>query len=199
MTPTMDVYFDYVCPFCLLAEDTITEVADEHGVDVEWHPYELRPSPNPTLRPEDAYLPAIWKRAVYPMAREKGIEITLPSASPQPYSHTAFEGFQYAREHGLGQTYNDRVLRAFFQQDLNIGQVDVLVDLAVELGMDGADFREALTSRRYADAHQRAFAHARDDLGITAVPTVLIGNHRLEGVPDRRRLSAALADTLSRA
>ncbi|GAB3547035.1 putative DsbA family dithiol-disulfide isomerase [Actinopolyspora lacussalsi] len=194
---TMDVYFDYVCPFCLLANEDITTVAAEYGVDVEWHPFELRPYPAETLRPEDDYLPAIWQRAVYPMARREGVEITLPSVSPQPYSHTAFEGYQYAREHGLGQDYNDRVLRAFFQRDLDIGRIDVLTELAAELGLDSAEFGRALADRRYAETHRRALEHARDEVGITAVPTVITGEHRINGVPDKERLRTALSSTLS--
>ncbi|SDP73817.1 Predicted dithiol-disulfide isomerase, DsbA family [Actinopolyspora xinjiangensis] len=195
----VDVYFDYVCPFCLLAEADITTVAEEYGVGVEWHPFELRPAPAETLRPEDDYLPAIWQRAVYPMARRKGVEIKLPSTSPQPYSHTAFEGYQYAREHGIGQAYNEQVLRAFFQRDLDIGRIDVLSDLAAELGLNSDEFEQALTDRRYGETHRKALEHARDELGITAVPTVLIGQHRIEGVPSEERLRTALSSTLDTA
>lgn len=54
------------------------------------------------------------RQSVYPLARKMGVEIKLPSISPQPYTHLAFEGYQYAKEHGLANEYNDRVLRAFF-------------------------------------------------------------------------------------
>ncbi|WP_019853346.1 DsbA family oxidoreductase [Actinopolyspora mortivallis] len=192
----VDVYFDYVCPFCLLAENDIVEVAAEYEADVAWHPFELRPYPERTLRPEDEYLPAIWQRAVYPMARRKNVDITLPTISPQPYSGTAFEGYQYALERGVGQLYNDRVLRAFFQRDLDIGDVEVLTGLAEEVGLDGAEFRRALDERRHAATHRAALEHARQ-LRITSVPTMIIGEHRIEGVPDRQRLRAALSETRS--
>lgn len=191
-TPALIVYSDYVCPYCLLAQGTITQAADRHGVEVDWRPYELRPAPNPTLRPEDDYLPRVWAQSVYPMAQRLGIPITLPSISPQPYTHTAFEGYQYAREHGVGTQYHSAVLRAFFQQDKNIGLVDVLTGIAAGLGLDGGEFAAALTDRRYEQAHQQALAQARADV-IHAVPTVLVGDYRIEGVPDADRLDAALS------
>ena len=69
-------------------------------------PFELRPYPNETLRPEGEYLQRAWTKSVYPIARQMGVAIKLPTVSPQPHSHLAFEGFQYANEHGRGNEYN---------------------------------------------------------------------------------------------
>jgi predicted DsbA family dithiol-disulfide isomerase len=77
-------------------------------------PFELRPYPNETLRPEGDYLQRAWHQSVYPIARMMGVPIKLPDVSPQPHTHLAFEGYQYAREHGQGNAHNDRVLQAFF-------------------------------------------------------------------------------------
>jgi hypothetical protein len=77
-------------------------------------PFELRPEPQPTLRPEGEYLQRAWSQSVYPLARRMGVPIVLPPVSPQPHTHLAFEGYQYAREHGKGSEYNHRVLEAFF-------------------------------------------------------------------------------------
>ncbi|NEQ26985.1 MAG: hypothetical protein F6K28_49805 [Microcoleus sp. SIO2G3] len=45
-----------------------------------------------------------------------GVEIKLPSISPQLYTHLAFEGYQYAKEHGLANEYNDRIRRHSFKK-----------------------------------------------------------------------------------
>ncbi|RAE70787.1 thioredoxin, partial [Burkholderia multivorans] len=68
MTTKIDVFVDYVCPFCFLVEGAIEELKRDRDVDVTIRPFELRPDPVPTLRPEDDYLPRIWRDAVYPMA-----------------------------------------------------------------------------------------------------------------------------------
>ena len=64
---TIKVYPDYVCPFCFLAEKPLQEAAEGKDVQIEWMPFELRPYPNETLRPEGEYLQTTWKQYVYPM------------------------------------------------------------------------------------------------------------------------------------
>lgn len=189
--PDVIVYFDYVCPYCLLAEDTIVTVAADAGAKVSWRPYELRPCPNPTLRPEDDYLPRVWRNSVYPMAKRLGVPITLPTISPQPYTHLAFEGAQYAGAHGRAEDYHKAVLRAFFQSNRDIGRPEVLADIAAQVGLDASDFAAALAERRYAENHRAELARSYA-AGVRAVPTVDIGGDRFEGVPDRGALRDAL-------
>src|ERR1700730_2996303 len=119
-------------------------------------PFELRPYPNETLRPEGDYLQRGWKNSVYPIARQMGVPIKMPTVSPQPHSHMAFEGFQYAKEHGKGNDYNHRVLTAFFVESQDIGDIGVLTKLAGEVGLDQTKFEAALKTRKYREAHQRA-------------------------------------------
>ncbi|MFF5206228.1 DsbA family protein [Streptosporangium sp. NPDC000396] len=198
MSVHVQIWSDYVCPFCLLAKKPIDEAVDGLDVEVEWMPFELRAEPVPALRPEGDYLQGVWQRVVYPMARRMGVDIHLPAVSPQPYSRLAFEGYQYAKEHGLGTAYNDRILRAFFQDGLDIGDPDVLTGLAAELGLPAQDYRAALDGGTYRQAHQAALgqAQARE---ITVVPTILVGGrHRVEGVPDAGELRRAVEDALPR-
>ncbi|MET9961900.1 DsbA family oxidoreductase [Streptomyces sp. NPDC006326] len=188
------VWSDYVCPFCMLAEGPLHEATRDLDVDIEWMPFELRPHPTPTLRPEDEYLPAIWERAVYPMARRMGVDITLPTVSPQPYTRLAFEGYQYAAEHGKAAEYTPRMLRAFFQENRDIGRPDVLADIAAELGLDAAAFTRALEDGTYTAAHQEALRTAQA-YRITVAPTIIIGDgHRIEGVPAVAQLRKAVLD-----
>jgi predicted DsbA family dithiol-disulfide isomerase len=188
------VWSDYVCPFCMLAEGPLHEATRDLDVEIEWMPFELRPHPTPTLRPEDPYLPAIWERAVYPMARRMGVDITLPTVSPQPYTRLAFEGYQYAAEHGRAAEYTPRVLRAFFQENRDIGRTEVLADIASELGLDGADFTAALTAGSYTAAHQDALRTA-EAFRISVAPTIIIdGRHRIEGVPTVAQIRKAVLD-----
>ena len=136
MTVKIKVYSDYVCPFCFLAEKPLVEAIEGKDVEVEWMPYELRPYPNETLKPEGHYLQSTWKQSIYPMAERMGIDIILPKVSPQPYTHLAFEGYQYAKEKDKGNEYNDRMLRAFFQEEQDIGNINILTKLAGEIGLN---------------------------------------------------------------
>ncbi|MER5863259.1 DsbA family oxidoreductase [Kitasatospora sp. NPDC002040] len=188
------VWSDYVCPFCLLAEGPLHQATHDLDVRIEWMPFELRPHPTPTLRPEDEYLPAIWARAVYPMARRLGVDLTLPTVSPQPYTRLAFEGYQYAAGHGRAAEYTPRVLRAFFQEDRDIGRPEVLADIAAELGLDQAEFTEALATGRHAEAHREALRTA-EAYRVSVAPTIVIGErHRIEGVPSAAQIRKAVLD-----
>ncbi|WP_102867175.1 DsbA family oxidoreductase [Pseudovibrio exalbescens] len=188
------VYTDYVCPYCLLAETVIRRVIDGHDVPIEWRPYELRPDPVPTLRVEDPYLPSVWERSVYPMAEKLGVAIKLPEISPQPRTQKAFEGFQLAQEKGLGEAYSNRFLRAFFQEEQDIGDIEVIVRLGEEVGLDGAELREVLDKGTYSFSHRKALEQAKEEANISAVPTIFIGDRRFQGVPSEGELRTALQE-----
>lgn len=158
---------------------------------VEWVPFELRPEPHPTLRPEGEYLRRAWAQSVYPLARRMGVEIRLPPVSPQPHTHLAWEGFQFAKEHGRASEYNHRVLEGFFVDGQDIGRTGVLVRLAGEAGLDPAAFRAALDDRRYREVHREALWQAAER-GITGVPAFEVGGRLLVGVQPREALEAAI-------
>ncbi|WP_121612688.1 DsbA family oxidoreductase [Mesobacillus foraminis] len=198
MTVIIKVYSDYVCPFCFLAEKPLEEAVKGKDVEIEWMPFELRPYPNETLKPEGNYLQTTWKQSVYPMAEQMGIDIVLPEVSPQPYTHLAFEGCQYAKEKGKGNEYNDRMLRAFFQEEQDIGDIDVLTKLAVEIGLDEGEYREALETRKYKEAHQKALEEAYSQANITAVPTFMIGDTKVSGIRSKETLEQIINDEINR-
>jgi predicted DsbA family dithiol-disulfide isomerase len=164
------------------------EAIEGKGVQLEWMPFELRPYPNKTLKPEEHYLQSTWKQSVYPMAERMGIDIVLPDVSPQPYTHLAFEGYQYAKEKGKGNEYNDHMLRAFFQRGLDIGSIEILTMLAGEIGLDETEYRDALETRKYKEAHEQALHHAYNEVDITAVPTFIIGDRVVPGMRSKEIL-----------
>lgn len=192
MSLKIEVYSDYVCPFCYLAEFPLQEAIKGKDVEMEWIPFELRPYPAETLKPEGEYLQYAWTTAVYPLAQQMGVPIQLPSVSPQPHTHLAFEGFQFAKEHGKGNEYNHRVLTAFFVESQDIGDIQVLTKLAGEVGLDEKRFEAALTSRKYREAHQQALRQAYERVGQTGVPTFVIGNQTLAGLQDQETLEAVI-------
>ncbi len=113
--------------------------------------------------------------------------MVLPRVSPQPYTHLAFEGFQFAKEHGKPREYNHEVFKAFFQDQQDIGNVDVLAGVAGKLGLNEREFRDALESRRYRELHLQALADALEH-HIQAVPTILIGKDVIAGLASREKL-----------
>lgn len=158
-------------------------------------PFELRPYPTPTLRPEGDYLRSAWERSVYPLAEKLGVTIRLPEVSPQPYTRLAHEGLEFARENGRADAYNHEVFVAFFQRSENIGSLDVLASIAAHVGLDEQLFRDAIQKHHYS---QKTDAHLREayELGVTAVPTMLIGRRVLSGLYPEDVLKAIIQEEL---
>lgn len=98
--------------------------------------------------------------------------------------------------------YNDRILRTFFQEDQDIGNIGVLTKLAGEIGLDGKEFKESLETRRY-ETHQQALKHARAEIGIDSVPTFIIGDRIVSGFLSKetleREINAAVAENVAMA
>lgn len=159
-------------------------------------PFELRPYPNPTLRPDGGYLQRAWQQSVFPIARQMGVPITLPKVSPQPHTDLAFEGYQFAKEHGKGNAYNHQALKAFFVEGQDIGQIDVLTKLAGEVGLNEKEFEEALRTRKYREAHKQALRHAYEEAGVTGVPLFVIGTQELTGLQSRETLERVIEEEL---
>ncbi|GGE98772.1 DsbA family oxidoreductase [Stappia taiwanensis] len=186
------IYSDYVCPFCLLAERVLSEAIGDRTVSLSWRAFELRPAPEPTLRPQDPYLPTVWNRSVYPLAARLGVAIRLPSTSPQPRTAKAFELLAMAQDAGLDHPYSMRVLRAFFQEDRDIGDPETLIELAADAGLSPVAARKALKTGTYAERHRAAQRHASEHMGITSVPTIVVGERFFRGTPPLGELRQAI-------
>lgn len=195
MTTKVDVFIDYVCPFCFLVEGALEELKRDRDVEVTIRPFELRPDPVPTLLPENDYLPQIWKDAVYPMADRLGVPMTLPSVSPQPRTEKAFMVLQLAYEQRKAEAYSEAMFKAFFQENRNIGEEDVIIDIATSIGLDETEVKTALRSEERRSQQQSDQDYAVNEVGVTSVPSIMIEGQLLRGVPSATRLKKTV-DTL---
>ena len=201
MDISVKIYSDYVCPFCFLAEEPLMQAVDSFDgaqIDIEWMPFELRPYPTPTLKPEGQYLRESWKHSVYPMAESMGIAIKLPGVSPQPYTRLAFEGSFAASAQKKSKEYNHRMFTAFFQDGLDIGKQSILESCAADIGLDSDKFRLDLSSGRFQSECQRQLLIGRELLQISSVPTFIINNDvRISGVLSKQTLISIFEKQLS--
>jgi predicted DsbA family dithiol-disulfide isomerase len=198
---TLDVFSDYVCPFCYLELpelDALAERFDER-VMIRWRAFELRPDPEPTLDPDGDYLHDVWERAVYPMAAERGMTLRLPRI--QPRSRLAHEAAAWAeaqadRQPDTGDAMRTALFRGFFEESLDLADPLALARLADELSLDGSALHRALAQGDHRQAVLDDQRTARD-LGIQGVPALrfcLDGEHAglLEGAQPRRQLFLAV-------
>jgi predicted DsbA family dithiol-disulfide isomerase len=198
---TVEVFSDYVCPYCFLAEAPLEAAVErfEGRAKLAWRPFELRPYPTPTLRPEGDYLQRAWAGSVYPLAEALGVRMVLPRVSPQPYTRLAFEGALFAEEHGLGRAYTHRMFTAFFQDEQDIGEPAVLESLAGEIGLDRRAFADALARRAYREPCGQMLRRGCETLGISSVPTIIVGRRAVAGLLPQERLEAMIAAELKAA
>lgn len=96
-----------------------------------------------------------------------GITMKLPPV--QPRSRLAHEAAHWARAQERFDDYNEAVFHAFFEHGRNIGQVEVLTDLAQSLGLEGDTLREALKTGAYTQSvlDDERLAH---EMVLTGVP-----------------------------
>jgi predicted DsbA family dithiol-disulfide isomerase len=104
------------------------------------------------------------------MAAAEGIELGTPPV--QANSHLAFELAMFAQEHGAADSIHPALFHAYFTEGRNIGDIDVLLDVAAGVGLNRETAREALADHRYAGTVDEEIAWARDS-GITGTPTFI--------------------------
>lgn len=169
----IDVWSDFVCPFCYLEIPVLDRLQEEFGarLQIHWRAYELRPEPAPTLDPSGEYLRSAWANAVYPMAAERGMTMRLPPV--QPRSRKALEAAAHARSEEKGDEMRAAIFRAFFEEGKDIGQIEVLLEIADSVGLKKEPLRQALKEGRHTEdvLEDQQLAY---DLGLSAVPTMLI-------------------------
>lgn len=130
----------------------------------------------PLPDPRGEYLREHWTNRVYPMAAERGLTMRLPPV--QARSRRAHETAAFARSRGRFRDVNLAIYRAFFEDGRDIGDLAVLADIVQRAGLDKDDWRRAMDTGAFAEAVRNDLSLAAS-LGISSVPTVLVGE-RLE-------------------
>jgi hypothetical protein len=83
------------------------------------------------------------------IARLSGIEMKRPPIIPN--TRKAHEATEYARDNDRLWEFHRAAFKAYWEDELNIGEVEVLADVASSCGLDVDGLREALADGRYAE------------------------------------------------
>ena len=175
----LDILFvtDFVCPYCLVAKEALKEALKELNMEakITLQPLELTVEPAPRVDTcHDEKRKARYQILVKP-CKALGLDMKLPpQVCPRPYTRLAFEGYFYAQEQGRGEEYGDKVYRAYFIDEKDIGDMEVLAGLAADSGLDREDFKQALLDGIYGKEEKEAVRHSREDLKVKVVPTIYI-------------------------
>ena len=187
MSLQVEVWSDVVCPWCYIGrrrlETALEQFPHRDQVEVVWRSFQLDPSvPEGETHPTLPALAAKYGRSVEEMrgmqqhveqvAAGEGLEYRL---GDQVSGNTllAHELLHLAAEHGLRSALEERLLHAYFEEGRSVFDVDSLVALGAEVGLDEAEARRALTDRRFLAAVHQDAATAQA-LGATGVPFFVV-------------------------
>lgn len=182
-------YFDFVDPLSYLVELELCSLGDDVDQGVERIGFELHPPPSALTLVGDATLAPRWT-----VAREVADALGVALTPPQlvPWSRKALELHLHAEEHGLDRVVRRGVFEAYFQRGLDIGRIDVLVEIARSTGLDSTRAKAVLDVDRF-DARVSSAREAALGEGITEPPVLVHGGTRLEGFHKRSALGTFLA------
>ena len=188
----VDVWSDVQCPWCYIGKRKFERGVELFGepVEVEFHSYQL--APDSPVDFDGSHLDYLATKFAMPepqveemlsnvsaIAAEVGLAYDFDSVQ-QTNTTRAHEVLHLAKQRGLQDALNERLMRAYFIEGRHIGHIDDLVEFGSDVGLDPVEVRDALDDGRYADAVEADIAQAQA-YGITGVPFFVIDG-RL-GVP----------------
>ena len=205
----IQIYTEITCPWCLIALRRIDNVLSrdfpELKADIEHHPVILQPDcPPQGLQIADLLLSrygitdpeAAWVRP-HAEARASGLALDLgrqPFTYPTLSAHTLI---RLARALGTQHSLAVAITEAYFLDGKNIGDVDVLADIAGGFGFERAEAaRLALDPAELAAT--RLDVSKATETGISSVPHFIINDDLiLNGSPTEQSLADAIRHACS--
>ena len=79
-----------------------------------------------------------------------------------------------------GDALHMKIYQAYFVDNKNVGDIEVLVELAEAAGLDGAAARKVMAERSFEEAVDADWDKARQ-VGVTSVPTYVAGGAGVVG------------------
>ena len=190
---TLDIFSDPICPWCYIGKTNLDRAIAERGhhpFTIRWQPFQLNPDMPPEGMDRRAYLEAKFGgkegavRAYAPVveaAEKAGLEINFEAITRTPNTLDAHRLIHWSELEGVQFAVVDALFRAYFVEGRDIGDGEVLCDIADSCDMDAAVVGRLLASD--ADVEEiRARDAAARNMGVTAVPTFIVGQrHAVPG------------------
>jgi predicted DsbA family dithiol-disulfide isomerase len=205
-TVKLDILSDPICPWCYIGKtqlDRALAAAPRHPFVIEWHPFQLNPDMPAGGMDRRAYLEAKFGgkegavRAYAPVvehAGSLGLTINFEAMQRTPNTLDAHRLIHWAGIEGHQNAAVDALFAAYFTAGRDIGDRDVLADIADGIGMDAAAVRKLLATDADTDAIRDRDAHSRK-MGVTAVPTFIVaGKHAVPGAQPQEMWQKVIAE-----
>ena len=189
----LDILSDPICPWCYIGKanlDKALEAHPDHPFQIEWHPFQLNPEMPAGGMDRRAYLEAKFGgregavKAYAPVveyAEKAGLKINFEAMQRTPNTLDAHRLIHWAGIEGRQGFIVDRLFKAYFVEGRDIGNHEVLADIADAAGMDASVVARLLKSDEDAQMIRDRDAHSRK-MGVNSVPTFIVGQrHAVPG------------------
>tara|TARA_R110002049_G_scaffold23545_10_gene83701 strand:+ start:87954 stop:88598 length:645 start_codon:yes stop_codon:yes gene_type:complete len=207
----LDIMSDPICPWCYIGKAHLDRaLADhpDHPFVIEWHPFQLNPDMPREGMERRAYLEGKFGgkegavRAYAPVvehAKNAGLTINFEAMQRTPNTLDAHRLIHWAGIEGRQTAAVSALFKAYFVDARDIGDAEVLADIADNIEMDAA-----VVTRLLKSDVDTADIRARDDhsrkMGISSVPTFIVANsHAVPGAQPPELWAKVIADLRSQA
>ena len=179
----VEIWSDVVCPFCYIGkrkfENALKNFAHRDEVEVVWHSFELTPDFQP-IPGESIHESLAKKKGVSTeegrkmndymtkAAQEVGLAYDFDRTIPAN-TFLAHQLIHLGAHHNRQDATKERLMAAYYLEGQNVGDLDTLVKLATEVGLDATEARTALTAGTYAEAVRLDEYHAQQ-INVRGVP-----------------------------
>ncbi|HML11918.1 MAG TPA: DsbA family oxidoreductase [Xanthobacteraceae bacterium] len=183
----IDVFSDVVCPWCFIGKRRLEKalaLVPDVPVEVRWRPYFLNDWVPREGIDRKTYLEAKFGSVeryagmagrVQQAAAEEGLVYALDKISRQPNTLDCHRLILWARNAGAGARMKQRLMELYFAEGADLSDRDVLVQAAVDCGLDGDLVRNLLAGDADIERVTREAERAKE-AGIDGVPCFIFGN-----------------------
>ena len=192
-TIKLDIMSDPICPWCYIGKahlDRALAAAPDHPFIIEWHPFQLNPDMPRDGMDRRAYLEGKFGgkeaavKAYAPVvehAEKAGLKIDFEGMKRTPNTLDAHRLIHWAGIEGRQTAAVSALFKAYFVDCRDIGDAEVLADIADAIEMDAAVVARLLQSDADVQDIRDRDAHSRR-MGINSVPTFIVGGkHAVPG------------------
>lgn len=177
----IDIFSDVICPWCFIGKrrlERALELRPQGAVEIHWRAFQLNPDMPVQGMPRKAYLEAKFggsDRAgqIYETIREngakEGIDFRFDNIGTTPNTVRAHRLIRFASDRGASDALVERMFTGYFYNGENVGDIETLVALAVEAGLD-RDETEAFLESNDGVADVQAETRFAYENGINGVP-----------------------------
>ena len=180
------VYSDYICPFCYVGHHRLQRLRDSYDLKINWCFLEIHPETSAEGEPIDSldYPSEQWQKMMDNLARIAAEEnIPLSTLSFITNSKDALVLSEAAKQCGREIFYDlhEKLFSAYFVDGKNIGDRNVLKEIAGSCDIDATIIDASWTDTKYPQRLLENFNSARKH-DVQSVPSFVFGERVLTGV-----------------